>query len=155
MTSEIFALKALSKNFLKSKKQLKYAIAECKILKNIRHPFIVPLHSAFQTPKCIYMVLEYCQFGDFSRLLSVMKRLKDTHAKFYVAEIILALEYLHSLNIVYRDLKPSNLLIDSQGHIKLADFGLAKENVTEANLAMSFCGSPAYLAPEMIARTGA
>mmetsp|Transcript_30449 Transcript_30449/g.30101 ORF Transcript_30449/g.30101 Transcript_30449/m.30101 type:complete len:345 (+) Transcript_30449:411-1445(+) len=154
-TNEIFALKSLNKNTLKIKKQEKYARAECKILKSIRHPFIVPLYSVFQSPKCIFMVLEYCQFGDFSRLLSIMKQLKDQQARFYIAEVILAIEYLHSLNIVYRDLKPSNLLIDSQGHIKLSDFGLAKQNVTEDNPAMSFCGSPAYLAPEMIARAGA
>ncbi|CAG9318283.1 unnamed protein product [Blepharisma stoltei] len=154
-SGEIYAMKVLSKQMLREKNQLKYAIAECKILKNIRHPYIVPLYWAFQTPNSLYMVLEYCPNGDLSKLLEYAQSLNVSISKFYIAEVILAIEYLHSLDIVYRDLKPQNLLLDSNGHIKLADFGLAKENVTEENPAMSFCGSPAYLPPEQIAGTGA
>lgn len=101
------------------------------------------------------MALEYCPFGDFTTILSHYRRLDENIARFYISETILALEYLHSLNIVYRDLKPSNLLIDKDGHIKLADFSLAKENVTQNNPAMSFCGTPAYLPPELINNVGA
>ena len=78
----------------------------------------------------------------------------EEEARFFVAEILLAIEYLHSFDIIYRDLKPENVLIDSEGHAKLADFGLAKENIDERKNATSFCGSPAYLAPEMLKSTG-
>lgn len=74
----------------------------------------------------------------------------ELEAKFYIAETLLAIEYVHSLNVVYRDLKPENILIDYDGHIKLADFGLAKEGINDKMFARSFCGSPAYLAPEML-----
>lgn len=153
-TENIYALKSLNIAYLRQKKQIKYAIAECKILKSIRHPFILPLFWAFQSETHLFMVLEYCALGDFSILLSYVHHLSIQQAKFYIAEIVLAIEYLHSLDIVYRDLKPHNLLIDDAGHLRLADFGLAKEKVTEENKAMSFCGSPAYLAPEMIAQKG-
>ncbi|OMJ92579.1 hypothetical protein SteCoe_4588 [Stentor coeruleus] len=153
-TEEVYALKCLNIGYLRQKKQIKYAIAECKIMKNIRHPFILPLLWAFQSETHLFMVLEYCCLGDFSMLLNYVHHLNVQQARIYIAEIILALEYLHSLDIVYRDLKPHNLLFDDSGHLKLSDFGLAKENVTEENKAMSFCGSPAYLAPEMIAQKG-
>ena len=153
-SDEIFALKSLNKSTLRQRKQLKYAIAECKILKSIRHPFILPLFWAFQSDTHLFMVLEFCALGDFSKLLSYLHHLTVPQATFYIAEIILAIEHLHSLDIVYRDLKPSNILLDNFGHLRLADFGLAKENVTQENPAMSFCGSPAYLPPELLAQSG-
>lgn len=153
-TGEKYALKVLSKFNLNRQNQLKYAIAECKILKEIRHPFIIPLHWAFQTPKNLYMVYEFCPYGDLSILLKKKRNLSEAEARLYMSETVLAIEYLHTLNIVYRDLKPLNILLDHLGHVKLADFGLAKANVSKANPAMSFCGSPAYLAPEMIRHTG-
>ncbi|CAG9332010.1 unnamed protein product [Blepharisma stoltei] len=152
---EIYALKVLNKTMLKSQKQLKYAIAECKILKSIRHPFIIPIYWAFQTNRHLFMTLEYCPNGDLSLILEHAHYLSTEISKFYIAETILAIEHLHSMDIVYRDLKPQNILVDEFGHIRLADFGLAKENVTESNPAMSFCGSPAYLPPELLAQTGA
>jgi serum/glucocorticoid-regulated kinase 2 len=78
----------------------------------------------------------------------------EDECRFYIAELLLAIEHLHSLNIIYRDLKPENILIHTDGHIKLADFGLAKEGIGENDLAMSFCGSPAYLSPEMLKNKG-
>ena len=153
-SDEVYALKSLNKTTLRQRKQLKYAIAECKILKSIRHPFILPLFWAFQSDTHLFMVLEFCALGDFSKLLSYVHHLTVPQAKFYIAEIILAIEHLHSLDIVYRDLKPQNILLDNFGHLRLADFGLAKENVTQDNPAMSFCGSPAYLPPELLAQSG-
>ena len=79
---------------------------------------------------------------------------EESEAKFYIGELILAIEHLHNLDIIYRDLKPENILIDNENHIKLADFGLAKENVQEGQITKSFCGSPAYLSPEMLNRKG-
>ena len=153
-TKARYALKVLGKFNLNRQNQLKYAIAECKILKEIRHPFIIPLHWAFQTHKNLYMVYEFCPYGDLSIHLKNRKFLTEPEAKLYISETLLAVEYLHSLNIVYRDLKPLNILLDSLGHVKLADFGLAKANVSQANPAMSFCGSPGYLAPELVKHTG-
>lgn len=151
---QVFALKQLNKDFLIKQKQLKYAIGECKILSYLTHPFIIKMNYAFQTPKNLYMVLDYCPNGDLMVHLSEKSRFSETVAKFYISEIILAIEYLHSLDIVYRDLKPENILLDRAGHIRLADFGLAKENVNIMNPAMSFCGSPAYLAPELLSKNG-
>lgn len=153
-TKQVYALKQLNKEFLIKQKQLKYAIGECKILTYLDHPFIIKMNFAFQTPKNLYMVLDYCPNGDLMTHLSEKGRFPESVARFYIAEIILAIEYLHSLDIVYRDLKPENILLDRAGHIRLADFGLAKENVNPINKAMSFCGSPAYLAPELLSKTG-
>ena len=153
-TKQVFAIKQLNKQFLINQKQIKYAIGECKILRYLRHPFIIKMSYAFQTPKNLYMVLELCPNGDLMTHLSERSRFAESVARFYIAETILAVEHLHSMDIVYRDLKPENILVDRAGHIRLADFGLAKENVNPLNPAMSFCGSPAYLAPEMLTKSG-
>ena len=78
----------------------------------------------------------------------------EGEAKFFIAETMLAIEYIHTLDVIYRDLKPENILIDEEGHVKLADFGLAKEGISQKAHAKSFCGSPAYLAPEMLTDKG-
>jgi len=149
-----YAMKVLKKAFLVKNNHLKYAISECNILKQSSHPFVLKLHYAFQTPENLYMILDYCPGGDLSYHLNKKQIFEENEAKFFIAEVILAIEYLHSLHIIYRDLKPENILIDSEGHAKLADFGLAKEGVDGANQAKSFCGSPAYLAPEMLTSKG-
>ena len=100
------------------------------------------------------MILDYCSGGDLAFHLGKREIFDEPDAKFFFAEVVLAIEYIHSLDVVYRDLKPENILIDNEGHIKLADFGLAKEGVTTRKAAKSFCGSPAYLAPEMLADKG-
>jgi protein-serine/threonine kinase len=112
------------------------------------------MHYAFQTPKNLYMVLDFCPNGDLLAHLQERLKFGESVCRFYCAEILVALEYLHSLDIVYRDLKPENILVDRAGHILMADFGLAKENVNSMNPAMSFCGSPAYLAPELLNKQG-
>ena len=152
-TKEIYAMKVLSKSYLIKKKLLRYAITECNILKESDCPFILKLHYSFQTPENLYMILDYCSIGDFSYQIQV-DLLEEDEAKFYIAELILAIEYLHQRNIIYRDLKPENILIDSDGHIKLADFGLAKENITNDTPNKTFCGSPQYLSPEMLTKEG-
>ena len=152
-TKEIYAMKVLNKSYLIKKKLLRYAITECNILKESDCPFILKLHYSFQTPENLYMILDYCSIGDFSYQIQV-DLLEEDEAKFYIAELILAIEYLHQHNIIYRDLKPENILIDSDGHIKLADFGLAKENVTNDTPNKTFCGSPQYLSPEMLTKEG-
>jgi serine/threonine protein kinase len=99
------------------------------------------------------MILDLCTGGDLSYHLTKREIFSEQESKFFVAEIVLAIEYIHSLDTIYRDLKPENILIDSEGHCKLADFGLAKEGIKNNN-AKSFCGSPAYLAPEMLSDAG-
>jgi len=99
------------------------------------------------------MILDLCPGGDLAYHLTKREIFDEKDAKFFIAEVVLAIEYLHSLDIIYRDLKPENILIDSEGHVKLADFGLAKEGIKNNN-ARSFCGSPAYLAPEMLTEQG-
>jgi ankyrin repeat protein len=147
-SKEFYAMKSLNKDFLSRRKQLKYAIGEGKILKQLDHPFIVKLHYAFQSPKSLYYLLDYCPNGDLAMQLTDHAVFSESEAKFFIIELILALEYLHSLDILYRDLKPENILLDSNGHICLTDFGLAKDSKTVASA--SFVGSPAYLAPEML-----
>jgi len=152
-TSEIFTMKILNKEFLLKNRSLEYAITECNILKQLKCPFIITLHYAFQTPENLYMVLDYCTGGDLSLQIQI-NLLEEEEAKFYIAELILAIEYLHNHNILYPDLKPENILISSDGHIKLADFGLSREN-SKDNVAKTFGSSPSYLSPEMVKKQGA
>jgi serine/threonine protein kinase len=102
----------------------------------------------------MYMATELCENGDLAFHLDQLNFLDEKLAQFFAAELILGIEHLHKKKILYRDLKPENILIDSEGHIRLCDFGLAKQGKfdpkTKKELAQSFCGSPAYLAPEMI-----
>ena len=98
--------------------------------------------------------MDLCSGGDLAFHLTRREMFDEGEAMFFMAEVVLAIEYIHSLNVIYRDLKPENILIDSEGHIKLTDFGLAKENIDFKSNAKSFCGSPAYLAPEMLTDKG-
>ena len=152
-TQNIYAMKVLNKGYLIKKKLLRYAITECNVLKQSNCPFILKLHYSFQTPENLYMILDYCPIGDLSYQIQ-LNLMEEDEAKFYIAELILAIEYLHQHDIIYRDLKPENILIDSDGHLKLADFGLAKENVSTNVPNKTFCGSPQYLSPEMLSKEG-
>ena len=152
-TDKIFAMKVLNKGYLIKKKLLRYAITECNVLKQSNCPFIIKLHYSFQTPENLYMILDYCPIGDLSYQIQ-LNLFEEDEAKFYIAELILAIEYLHQHDIIYRDLKPENILIDADGHVKLADFGLAKENVLSNVPNKTFCGSPQYLSPEMLSKEG-
>jgi len=149
-TNEEYAMKVLKKSFLFENKQLKYAISEWNILKQIKHPFVVSLHYSFQTATNLYMVLDYCNRGDLLNYLDQKARMTEEEARFVLCQIIIAIQHLHSQHIVYRDMKPENILIDSQSNCKLADFGLAKEGVMKNQNATSFWGSPAYLPPELL-----
>lgn len=149
-----FAMKVLKKAFLVKNNHLKYAITECNILKQANHPFVLKMHYAFQTPDNLYLILDYCSGGDLAFHLNKRQIFDENEAKFFIAEVVLAIEYLHGLDIIYRDLKPENILINVDGHVKLADFGLAKEGMNDKMNARSFCGSPAYLAPEMLTNKG-
>ena len=153
-TGNIYAMKVLKKSVLARNKHLKYAITEWNVLKKADHPFIIRLHYSFQTPDYLYMILDYWPNGDLSIHLNSKQIFEENEAKFFIAEIILAMDYLHKRDILYRDLKPENILVCEDGHIKMADFGLAKEGVNDKKKAKSFCGSPAYLPPEMLGTSG-
>eukprot|EP00831_Metopus_contortus_P043078 TRINITY_DN34603_c0_g1_i1.p1 TRINITY_DN34603_c0_g1~~TRINITY_DN34603_c0_g1_i1.p1 ORF type:complete len:435 (-),score=61.40 TRINITY_DN34603_c0_g1_i1:109-1335(-) len=127
---------------------------ERKILSRLNSPFIVRLHYAFQSRKHLYLVLDFCPGGDLFYCLHRRRYLPEAEAKYYMAEIVLSIEYLHNNQVVYRDLKPENIVFDAEGHIKLTDFGLAKENFSSKSRTYSFCGSPEYMSPEMLQRRG-
>lgn len=148
-TNKLYAMKVMDKNILIEQKHLHYIITEFNVLKQVNDcSFILTLHFAFQTANYLFMVIDYCSQGDITHLESI------THPRVLFAELILAFEYLHNKNIIYRDLKPENILLSEDGHIKLCDFNLAKENIDDHSRAMSFCGSPMYLSPEMLGQNG-
>lgn len=118
------------------------------------HPFIIKLEYSFESKNFIVFVLEFCSGGELFVKLRSVKQMTEEQARFYFSEICLAMFYLHSLSVVYRDLKPENIMIDIDGHIRMGDFGLSKPNMTEEDYAYSFCGSPEYMAPEMILKLG-
>ena len=149
-----FAMKVLKKEVVFGQNLIKYAMTERNVLSYIKHPFIVSLECAFQTNNSLFLLLSYCPGGDLTWHLSREKRFSEHRARIYAAEVVLALEELHRRNIIFRDLKPDNVVIDAEGHAMLTDFGLSREGVYSATTAKSFCGSLAYLAPEVIRRKG-
>lgn len=122
----MYAMKVLDKNLLNDSRKVKQIENERKIMDLTSHPFIVKLYWAFQTNTTLNFVMDLWVGGELFYRLKTEKRLIEKRAKFYFIELLLAFEYLHGIGIVYRDLKPENVLIDIDGHVKLADFGLSK-----------------------------
>uniref|UniRef100_A0A2K5V2V5 non-specific serine/threonine protein kinase n=1 Tax=Macaca fascicularis TaxID=9541 RepID=A0A2K5V2V5_MACFA len=146
-----YAVKVLQKKSILKKKEQSHIMAERSVLlKNVRHPFLVGLRYSFQTPEKLYFVLDYVNGGELFFHLQRERRFLEPRARFYAAEVASAIGYLHSLNIIYRDLKPENILLDCQGHVVLTDFGLCKEGVEPEETTSTFCGTPEYLAPEVL-----
>jgi len=152
-TNEIFAMKILKKRHLIQTNSVDNTIAEKDILRKIRHPFVVRLHYAFQTDAKVHLVMDFVNGGHLLHHMHKEAIFSEAQAKFYLAEVILALEHLHSLNIIHRDLKPENVLLDSSGHCVLTDFGFAKENVLTPESCTSFCGTLEYMAPEVVKKS--
>lgn len=154
-TKENYAVKVMSKRkIVTHEKKLERAIAEKRVLARLDHPFVVRLQWAFQTKSHLFMVLDYCEGGELFYHLQQRGRFCEDDTKFYISEILLGLEYLHEMKILYRDLKPENCLLDAKGHVRLTDFGLSKENLSNSQLFQSFVGTVLYLSPEMIRREG-
>mmetsp|Transcript_21819 Transcript_21819/g.38391 ORF Transcript_21819/g.38391 Transcript_21819/m.38391 type:complete len:666 (+) Transcript_21819:420-2417(+) len=154
-TGQMFALKVLRKDNIIKRNQVEHTKTERSVLGYVKHPFIVGMNMAFQSKDKLYFVLDYCAGGELFFHLGKLGKFPELRAKFYAAEIILAISYVHSLDIIYRDLKPENVLLDASGHIRLTDFGLSKEGISSSSSgANSFCGTPEYLAPEILNRQG-
>ena len=149
--NKYFALKILKKIEIMKLKQVDHILSEISILNSIDHPFLVRMTGITQNERYLYIVLEYVQGGELFTYLRTVQSLRNEEAVFYAGQVCLMFEYLHSKSIVYRDLKPENLLIDSQGYLKLTDFGFAK--VIEGRT-YTLCGTPEYLAPEILLQKG-
>ncbi|CAD8161756.1 unnamed protein product [Paramecium octaurelia] len=149
--SKHVALKMLKKCEILRLKQVDHISSEFKILQQIQHPFIIELLGYTQDERYLYFVLEYIQGGELFTYLRNAGTIENDEAQFYSAQIVLMFEYLHSKTIVYRDLKPENLLIQQNGYLKLTDFGFAK--VVEDHT-YTLCGTPEYLAPEILLNKG-
>ncbi|PVV02066.1 hypothetical protein BB560_003488 [Smittium megazygosporum] len=150
-TSHYKAIKVLKKSQIVKLKQVEHIKNEKDILEATSHSFIVNLCCTFQDINNLYMVLEYVPGGELFSHLRKSSRFSEDTARFYAAEIVLAIEFLHSNNIVYRDMKPENILLDEHGHVKIADFGFAKFILDRT---WTLCGTPEYLAPEIIQGKG-
>ncbi|KAG0247905.1 hypothetical protein BG011_000759 [Mortierella polycephala] len=146
-----YAMKVLKKSEVVRLKQVEHINSEKQILSQVHFPFIVNLFTTFQDDCNLYMLLEYVIGGELFSHLRKAGRFTNDMTRFYAAEIVLAIEYLHSRDIIYRDLKPENLLLDNAGHIKITDFGFSKR---VEDRTWTLCGTPEYLAPEIIQSKG-
>ncbi|XP_032651522.1 RAC-beta serine/threonine-protein kinase isoform X2 [Chelonoidis abingdonii] len=149
-TGRYYAMKILRKEVIIAKDEVAHTVTESRVLQNSRHPFLTALKYAFQTNDRLCFVMEYANGGELFFHLSRERVFTEDRARFYGAEIVSALEYLHSRDVVYRDIKLENLMLDKDGHIKITDFGLCKEGITDGATMKTFCGTPEYLAPEVL-----
>ena len=152
---DLYAMKILRKMHLLKRGQIERTKTERKVLSIVDHPFIMKLHFAFQSDDKLFLVLDYCAGGELFFHLSRHRKFHENVACFYAVELLLALGHLHSKGIIYRDLKPENVLLDSEGHVKLGDFGLAKDGIEHPfRGATSRVGTPEYMAPEILQQLG-
>uniref|UniRef100_A0A0N5C7G8 Protein kinase C-like 3 n=1 Tax=Strongyloides papillosus TaxID=174720 RepID=A0A0N5C7G8_STREA len=150
-TKDIYAIKIIKKQMFNDDEDIDWVQTEKTVFETAsNHPFLVGLHSCFQTDSRLFFVIEFVPGGDLMYHMQRHRKLPEDHARFYSAEIILALHFLHTSGIIYRDLKLDNVLIDSTGHIKLTDYGMCKENIGPGDRTNTFCGTPNYIAPEIL-----
>lgn len=153
-TLRIYALKTIRKAHIVSRSEVTHTLAERTVLAKVNNPFIVPLKFSFQSKEKLYLVLAFVNGGELFHHLQREGKFNEERSRFYAAELLIALEHLHGFNVVYRDLKPENILLDYTGHIALCDFGLCKLNMSESDTTNTFCGTPEYLAPELLSGHG-
>ncbi|EPT04821.1 hypothetical protein FOMPIDRAFT_1021646 [Fomitopsis schrenkii] len=154
-TQRIYALKTIRKaNIAQRPGEITHILAERTVLALVNNPFIVPLKFSFQSPDKLYLVMSFVNGGELFYHLQREGKFAEHRSRFYAAELLCALEHLHGFNVVYRDLKPENILLDYTGHIALCDFGLCKLNMSESEKTNTFCGTPEYIAPELLESQG-
>ncbi|KAJ2829632.1 Serine/threonine-protein kinase Sgk2, partial [Coemansia erecta] len=167
-SGKVMAIKVISKSKLRGRpSEIRRVMSERKVLeRTVQHPFLVGLQCAFQTKEKLFFCLDYVNGGELFFHLQRERRFGENRARFYAAQIISALAYLHGMDVVYRDLKPENCLLDARGHVRIVDFGLAKDvgpvvwrtegsalySVEVGGKTGTFCGTPEYLAPEVLLR---
>ncbi|MBN3298616.1 PKN2 kinase, partial [Amia calva] len=154
-TGEMFAIKALKKGDIVARDEVDSLMCEKRIFEtvnSVRHPFLVNLFACFQTKDHVCFVMEYAAGGDLMMHIHA-DVFSEPRAVFYAACVVLGLQFLHDHKIVYRDLKLDNLLLDTEGYVKIADFGLCKEGMGFRDRTSTFCGTPEFLAPEVLTET--
>lgn len=151
-SKQLYAIKVLKKEFIIENDEVESTKSEKRVFliaNKERHPFLLNLHACFQTETRVYFVMEYISGGDL--MLHIQRgQFGAKRAQFYAAEVCLALKYFHENGVIYRDLKLDNILLTLDGHIKIADYGLCKEEMWYGNTTSTFCGTPEFMAPEVI-----
>ncbi|CAF1270451.1 unnamed protein product [Adineta steineri] len=152
-TPRLYAMKVIKKSIVNDDEDIDWIQCEKNVFeKATNHPFLVGLHSCFQTASRLFFVIEFVTGGDLMYHMQRQRKLPESSARFYAAEITVALHFLHEHGVIYRDLKLDNVLLDAEGHIKLTDYGMCKEGLDfkRDERTSTFCGTPNYLAPEML-----
>jgi len=150
-SGKVFAMKVLNKRTIIERNEVEHTKSEKSILMKLSHPFLVGLHYSFQTADKLYFIMDYINGGELFFHLQKDRKFTEDRVRFYAAEIASGLEYLHTAGVIYRDLKPENLLLTNDGHIVMTDFGLSKEGLHSSDdRTATFCGTPEYLAPEIL-----
>ncbi|KAJ2300836.1 Serine/threonine kinase [Coemansia sp. RSA 2706] len=152
-SGKLYAIKVLKKEFIVENDEFESTRSEKRVLmiaNKERHPFLIGLHSCFQSSNHIYFVMEYISGGDLMMHVQKLGSFGERRAKFFACEILLGLAYFHKAGIIYRDLKLDNIMLDNEGHVKIADYGLCKENMGYGQTTITFCGTPEFMAPEIV-----
>uniref|UniRef100_A0A8C6L8N8 Protein kinase C n=1 Tax=Nothobranchius furzeri TaxID=105023 RepID=A0A8C6L8N8_NOTFU len=150
-TEQAYAMKVVKKELVHDDEDIDWVQTEKHVFEQASmNPFLVGLHSCFQTESRLFLVIEYVNGGDLMFHMQRQRKLPEDHARFYAAEICIALNFLHEKGIIYRDLKLDNVLLDHEGHVKLTDYGMCKEGIRPGDTTSTFCGTPNYIAPEIL-----